>query len=210
MQQQLVLILFSLTILFSKNGKIKYGGEKVEKDKYVTIELLDRGFDSNAKLQYWNYSTGKWIEIDSKVFSTSNSTYKWKPSEEILSKKNLRIRLIDKDTKVIYMSPSYILAAGSSSGKQVFEAEGNNPSLSNFKIYPNPVKNNQINIISENDNVEILSLRIIDLSGLEVYEVSDFKAHSIYQLNLPNISKGVYIISIKTSESIETEKLIIE
>lgn len=205
-----ILILFSVSILFSKNDKIRYGGEKVEKDEFVTIEVVEKEYDSEAKFQYWDYASGEWIEIDSKVFSTSNSTYKWKPSEEILSKKNLRIRLIDKDTKVIYMSPSYILAAGSSSGKQVFEAEGNSPSLSNFKIYPNPVKNNQINIISENDNVEIISLKIIDLSGLEVYEVSDFKAHSIYQLNLPNISKGVYIISIKTSESIETEKLIIE
>lgn len=208
MKKLIIIICIFTTISISRN-KIISGSEKLYKDAYVSFNLPKDKIKSNLKVYIWDVKKGKWDLESSSRFKIQDSVLCWKPSKSTLQKDNCRLRVMEGN-KLVYLSPSYFRLNEHSSGKQVFEAEGNSTSLSNFKIFPNPVRNSQINIISENDNVEILSLRIIDLSGLEVYEVSDLKASSIHQINLPNISKGVYIISIKTSESIETEKLIIE
>ncbi len=205
----LIIFLISVSFLFSKNDRIKHGGEKIEIDKYVTIETPDKPYNSDAKFEYWDYDSGKWVEITSSNFSKKDSIYKWKPTEKILDKKNLRIRILDEENKIIYLSPTYIGKAEDTSEKPIFQTETEEETNS-FKIFPNPVKDKTINIVSVKPNAQIQSLKVIDMSGLTIFEVSNIVINGNYNIHLPNISRGAYIIQISTPEKIETKKLIIE
>jgi hypothetical protein len=204
-----MIFLISVSFLFSKNDRIKYGGEKVEKDKYVTIETPENKYDSDAKFEYWDYDSRKWIEITNSNFSKEDSIYKWKPTEKILDKRNLRIRIMDSENKILYMSPTYILKAEDSNEKPVFQTETKEDNHT-FGIYPNPVKDKTINIVSKSASVEIQSLKVIDMSGLTIFEINNIEITGNYNIHLPNISRGAYIVQISTASNIETKKVIIE
>lgn len=79
-----------------------------------------------------------------------------------------------------------------------------NNTVKDITIYPNPA-NDIININSEN---QIQSIEILNISGQVVnYEnISSNKA----EININNLSSGVYFVKIYTENSISTQKLIIE
>ncbi len=79
-----------------------------------------------------------------------------------------------------------------------------------FGIYPNPVKDKTINIVSKSASVEIQSLKVIDMSGLTIFEVNNIDITGNYNIHLPNISRGAYIVQISRAGNIETKKVIIE
>lgn len=82
----------------------------------------------------------------------------------------------------------------------------NQPTSSNFTIFPNPTTKN-ITISSENfkgeSNVELFSL-----DGKLVY-TNKFNSKSA-SFELPNISKGLYLFKVQNENSVRTEKLILE
>lgn len=67
-----------------------------------------------------------------------------------------------------------------------------------LKIYPNPVKNNQVTISFQTK--EITEVRFVNITGKEVLkQVYDFPAPQKTIL-LNEVPNGLYIIQIKTSE----------
>ena len=76
-----------------------------------------------------------------------------------------------------------------------------------FKVYPNPLIDSELNI--ELGNCEDkLSISIIDMSGKVVYDLKT--TQSLITINKGVLKTGYYIIKIRTSNSITTQKLLVK
>jgi len=78
-----------------------------------------------------------------------------------------------------------------------------------YKIYPNPT-NNIINFeFADVENTNI-SIDIYDVTGKIIYSISENKANGFYktQIDMQNISKGIYIAIIKKGQLIFRDKII--
>ncbi len=76
--------------------------------------------------------------------------------------------------------------------------------IEGLNLYPNPVSNGKVYITSKNDlEKEII---IFDVLGKKVLQTS----MSSKELNISNLSPGVYIIKISEAESTATRKLIVK
>jgi hypothetical protein len=82
----------------------------------------------------------------------------------------------------------------------------NNMGNSAISIYPNPVLNGQFTI-SENTGNNHLWFSIFDLSGKTLKQGSIYKNEII---STTELSSGVYFIQIKSGETFQTQKLVIE
>ena len=80
----------------------------------------------------------------------------------------------------------------------------NQNAIAGLNVYPNPVSNGKIYITSKNDLDKEIS--IFDVLGKKVLQTS----MSSKELNIANLSPGVYIIKINEAESTATRKLIVK
>ena len=78
-----------------------------------------------------------------------------------------------------------------------------NTSIEGLNLYPNPVSNGKVYITSKNDSDK--EVQIFDVLGKKVLQTM----LSSKELNVSNLSPGVYIIKIKDNEASSTRKLII-
>lgn len=76
--------------------------------------------------------------------------------------------------------------------------------IDGFVIYPNPVKDQKVNIITPSNSIK--NIRISDISGKKVLSLQSVNK----ELNLPNLPKGVYIIKVDQDGKSSTQKLIVE
>jgi hypothetical protein len=76
--------------------------------------------------------------------------------------------------------------------------------IEGFVIYPNPVKEDKLNIITSSNGIK--NIKISDLSGKKILSLETLDK----ELNLPNLPKGVYIIKLEQDGKISTQKLIVE
>jgi len=77
-------------------------------------------------------------------------------------------------------------------------------SVKNFKLYPNPFKD-ELNLSSDNQNIQEIS--IIDMTGKLVKQITNINA-TTYQLDASYLITGNYLIQIKTDEGVEVHKVI--
>lgn len=76
-------------------------------------------------------------------------------------------------------------------------------SIEGLNMYPNPVSNGKVYITSKNDLDK--SIIIFDVLGKKVLQTTI----SSKELNISNLSPGVYIIKINEGDSSVTRKLIV-
>jgi hypothetical protein len=76
--------------------------------------------------------------------------------------------------------------------------------IDGFVIYPNPVKEDKVNIVTPSNGMK--NIRISDISGKKVLSLQTVNK----ELNLPNLPKGVYIIKVEQDGKTSTQKLIVE
>ena len=76
-------------------------------------------------------------------------------------------------------------------------------SSSNFRLYPNPVSGNVVNIIS--NNIDVFEVDVFSLSGKLI--ISNISNDG--QINISNLKSGVYLINIESSYGNTTKKLIV-
>ena len=74
----------------------------------------------------------------------------------------------------------------------------------NFKLYPNPFKDE---LFLSSDNQHILQISVYDISGKLVKNISNINAKN-YRLDAGHLISGSYIIAIKTENGIETYRVI--
>lgn len=80
---------------------------------------------------------------------------------------------------------------------------GNPSVIEGLNLYPNPVNNGRVNIATKNDGEK--GIMIFDLLGKKVLQVT----LNSRELNVSNLTPGVYIIKISEENATATRKLII-
>jgi photosystem II stability/assembly factor-like uncharacterized protein len=80
---------------------------------------------------------------------------------------------------------------------------------SNFKLYPNP-NNGKFRIEFDNKQINKVSLKINNLLGERIFEISDFNPKISNDIDISNLPKGVYFVKINDGVRINTEKFVIQ
>lgn len=76
--------------------------------------------------------------------------------------------------------------------------------IDSFVIYPNPVKEGKINVITTSNSIK--NITIFDLSGKKVFSLQTADK----ELNISRIQKGIYLIKVEQDGKISAQKLIVE
>jgi hypothetical protein len=84
-------------------------------------------------------------------------------------------------------------------------------SINNLDIYPNPSRD-VFNISFNSDDIQDLSIRILNVIGAEVYreDKQNFIGEYIKQISIENYGKGIYFLEIETNSGIVNKKLILQ
>jgi hypothetical protein len=78
----------------------------------------------------------------------------------------------------------------------------------NITVYPNPA-NNKITIANNKEIPEEAIVCIFEINGQQVmYE--KFQNQKLIELDVSNLSNGIYLLKIETKEGIEVKKLVIQ
>ncbi|MFN4233823.1 MAG: T9SS type A sorting domain-containing protein [Bacteroidia bacterium] len=78
-----------------------------------------------------------------------------------------------------------------------------------FYVYPNPASN-VLNISLRNDTGEPLQIKLLDISGKEIFsENHSFTGDILLQKDIGNLNAGLYFISIQTNNSHKLQKVLI-
>jgi hypothetical protein len=95
----------------------------------------------------------------------------------------------------------FSLAVSAQDGKQ---SGKNQDTIEGLNFYPNPVSNGKIYITSKSSIDK--EITIFDVLGKKVFQT----VLNTRELNISNLSPGVYIIKIKENDATATRKLIIK
>jgi hypothetical protein len=96
----------------------------------------------------------------------------------------------------------FSFSASAQDGKQL--VKGQDAGIEGLNFYPNPVSNGKIYITSKSSLDK--EITIFDVLGKKVLQT----VLNAKELNVANLSPGVYIIKIKENEATATRKLIIK
>ncbi len=81
-------------------------------------------------------------------------------------------------------------------------------SVSNFSIYPNPVTQSRLLIAPKNNEV-IKNIQMTDVSG-KLVKLVNMNASEPVDLNVSDLSSGVYMLTVLSNNSNETHRIIIK
>lgn len=90
------------------------------------------------------------------------------------------------------------------------EDQTNNDGVA-FSVFPNPT-NGQFTVSITNTNSKTVSISVVNILGETVYSYSDNNCANTVskQINLENITAGIYFIKIDTGKDVTTQKIIIQ
>ena len=188
-----------------------YGVTGVMSNDGVQVAQVDNLPDPNSYSDYSQHSMSTEINTigyDWKSFDMSTFSYSVEPYRCYFVKD-----LQDKVWRIIFTS-----FEGSSTGNIEFNTQEMTSStsiselqsdISTFEIYPNPITNNNLTIVFDNSFNET-HLEIFTVTGKQVFDKNingaGFQAKS---LSLPNLDKGLYIVSISSRGNSIQKKLLI-
>lgn len=82
-------------------------------------------------------------------------------------------------------------------------------STCSFSLFPNPTSNNAT-ILLDNPETIVLSLKVTDITGKEIFTELKQAINGAYELNLVGFAKGVYFVTLATRGGNKTKQLIVE
>ncbi len=97
----------------------------------------------------------------------------------------------------------------------VFGPNGNingintNTNDADFIVYPNPSKGSFV-LETKIQNTQTLNVELYSIKGEKVYSNSNIKPISLTNINIPNLSKGVYLLKVNSASNIYTKQIVIE
>ena len=188
-----------------------YGVTGVMSNDGVQVAQVDNLPDPNSYSDYSQHSMSTEINTigyDWKSFDMSTFSYSVEPYRCYFVKD-----LQDKVWRIIFTS-----FEGSSTGNIEFNTQEMTSStsiselqsdISTFEIYPNPITDNNLTIVFDNSFNET-HLEIFTVTGKQVFDKNingaGFQAKSF---SLPNLDKGLYIVSISSRGNSLQKKLLI-
>ena len=190
---------------------VPYGVTGVMSNDGVQVAQVDNLPDPNSYTDYSQHSMSTEINTigyDWKSFDMSTFSYSVEPYRCYFVKD-----LQDKVWRIIFTS-----FEGSSTGNIEFNTQEMTSStsiselqsdISTFEIYPNPITDNNLTIVFDNSFNET-QLEIFTVTGKQVFDKNingaGFQAKSF---SLPNLDKGLYIVSISSRGNSIQKKLLI-
>ncbi len=163
---------------FTGYNELKWRTTNEQNLAYYEIEFSNDGV---------NYlSAGKLNAIN----NPSENNYSFQHFIPAFSKLFYRLRISDKDGRSTYSGI----------------VELNKIAVSSIKIYPTPVTNNQVNIISEKP---VEQIAIFSAEGKNVFQSRMNNASGTINVMLPTLQKGVYIVQLKLKDEKINGKIII-
>ncbi|MCZ2224972.1 MAG: T9SS type A sorting domain-containing protein [Chitinophagales bacterium] len=129
---------------------------------------------------------------------SSEQKYNWLDVSPLSGNNYYRIKAIGKDGKITYSST--VLVRMSEKG-------------SSITVYPNPIKDRKMNILSENLAKGNYEIQIYNLSGQLMYSstINHNGGTASYSVSLPNsIISGMYQLAIKGKDYNNTQSIIVE
>jgi len=159
----------------------------------LNTEIADEsGIDANG---YSDTSVVTGIDItnDFDTWVTNSFTFDATTTEVVIYVRSLSS--IDENTEVFYDNISLQLTS-SLSTKNVL--------ASKFRIYPNPAKDI---LTIESNNIQVESVRIFSLLGKEVFRQNGLVSREV---NISNLSSGMYILKIATNSGSLSQKIVVK
>ena len=167
-------------------------------DRGISWSLMNTPIEDHivADLSFLNVDTG-YMVTGNKLYKTLNKGLDWgmvtTPADSLLR----NVHFMNTDIGFV-------------AGKKLYKTESSmsipnaKPTLkSTFKIFPNPT--NEIIRLSHENNLEIQSIQLVDMSGKLIRTFHKDEK----ELNINGITKGIYLMNIQTKESSLSEKIII-
>ncbi|WP_051951665.1 T9SS type A sorting domain-containing protein [Flavobacterium sp. ASV13] len=102
----------------------------------------------------------------------------------------------------------YSTKIGKSLGTGGFDNNSSYKSITHLNLFPNPAASNGKLSISSDDNSTVESIEIYSILGTKIQSIAP-NIETPLSINLNSLSKGLYLIKIKTEHYTETKKLII-
>lgn len=132
-----------------------------------------------------NVTTSTWVEKTYSLAAYNNQTIR------------IGIRNVGKDHYML-MVDDFLVTSSNLSTNDVFSSK--------FSTYPNP--SNGIVTLSNSDNIRINSINVTDLNGRTVKTITYSDAPADIQINIGDLSAGVYMMNIDSDQGKAVKKIV--
>lgn len=192
-------------IAVSENNKVYLTGSLVGTLYFPGYELISNGFSDAYFAELNNSGELKW------VFQLGNDDSQYGDDGRVIFENNQgKLMIGGRFSRDITIDNNYYDAFGS---RDVFIAQldqlsGNNNNNNNnvFKISPNPLSGNKIEIQSTDDSTPYY-LALFDINGNRIKESKSIQNKQT-KVDVSELTPGIYLIRIESKDRIYTEKLI--
>ena len=75
-------------------------------------------------------------------------------------------------------------------------------------IYPNPISNGELSVYLGNDNLDEVELSLFSIDGTKVFTKTYRVSENEVKFNVDGLSKGIYLLNVKTKRSLLNYKII--
>ncbi len=75
-------------------------------------------------------------------------------------------------------------------------------------IYPNPISNGELSVYLGNDNLDEVELSLFSIDGTKVFTKTYRVSENEVKFNVDGLSKGIYLLNVKTKKSLLNYKII--
>ncbi len=75
-------------------------------------------------------------------------------------------------------------------------------------IYPNPISNGELSVYLGNSNLDEVELSLFSINGAKVFTKTYRVSENEVKFNVDGLSKGIYMLNIKTNKSLLNYKII--
>lgn len=196
-----VMMAISLSNVYSEeNVVLEYplGGETAYLDSNITIKWKSGNDNDYVDIEYFNIKQNEWVSIEESVESIEgDNEYNWStPNLENTLYAIVRI----SSENITSSSKKYFKLNIKPLPKKVNIEEQLKVSES-LNVYPTPTTD-ILNIEVGNDNFD--RIRVINSNGSIVNEIKFTN-----QLNVSNLTTGIYLLSLEANDKVKTIKFII-
>ena len=75
-------------------------------------------------------------------------------------------------------------------------------------IYPNPISNGELNVYLGNSNLDEVELSLFSIDGAKIFTKTYGVSGNVVKFNVDSLSKGIYLLNVKTKKSLLNYKII--
>nr|WP_319401041.1 glycoside hydrolase family 97 catalytic domain-containing protein [uncultured Carboxylicivirga sp.] len=160
--------------------------DNISREFIVPLDFLD---------DQTNYAVTVYGDTDDDSIEKIKTTTDHMWSDGIITQEGLHVSLMASGGQVCKFEPK------PSTGINDIKAD------SRFKVFPNP--SNGIIKISDNTNGQLVSVTVVSVDGLKMYERKNVLLLEDGVIDLSMLKDGCYVLSIGTSNHVESHKIII-